>query len=45
MADEKSEFSHDPDHHLSLYSNGYVTTSGFVTSSMGEAQMNDRNPL
>ncbi|XP_051938798.1 nebulin isoform X13 [Hippocampus zosterae] len=35
MADEKSEISQDPDHHLSLYSNGYVTTSGFVTSSMG----------
>ncbi|XP_077436854.1 nebulin isoform X1 [Vanacampus margaritifer] len=35
VADEKSEISHDPDHHLSLYSNGFVTTSGFVTSSMG----------
>ncbi|XP_077393753.1 nebulin [Festucalex cinctus] len=33
MADEKSELSQDPDHHLSLYSNGFVTTSGFVTSS------------
>ncbi|XP_072301321.1 nebulin isoform X6 [Eucyclogobius newberryi] len=27
MADEKSEVSQDPDHHMSLYSNGFVTSS------------------
>uniref|UniRef100_A0A665W3G4 Nebulin n=1 Tax=Echeneis naucrates TaxID=173247 RepID=A0A665W3G4_ECHNA len=27
MADEKSEVSQDPDHHMSLYSNGFMTSS------------------
>lgn len=27
VGDEKSEVSQDPDHHLSLYSNGFMTTS------------------
>ncbi|KAM9342293.1 nebulin [Pholidichthys leucotaenia] len=27
MADEKSEVSQDPDHHVSVYSNGFMTTS------------------
>lgn len=27
VADEKSEVSQDVDHHMSLYSNGFMTTS------------------
>ncbi|KAF6730309.1 Nebulin [Oryzias melastigma] len=39
MADEKSEVSQDPEHHLSLYSNGFMTSSiGYQQTKTVEVQ-------
>ncbi|XP_047457486.1 nebulin isoform X4 [Mugil cephalus] len=39
MADEKSEVSQDADHHMSLYSNGFMTSSmGYQTAKTVELQ-------
>nr|XP_057937782.1 nebulin isoform X5 [Doryrhamphus excisus] len=39
MADEKSEMSQDVDHHMSLYSNGYITSSmGYQHAKTVEVQ-------
>ncbi|CAN9498499.1 unnamed protein product [Ophioblennius macclurei] len=39
LADEKSEVSQDPDHHMSLYSNGFMTSSiGYTHAKTVEVQ-------
>ncbi|XP_044071716.1 nebulin isoform X10 [Siniperca chuatsi] len=38
MADEKSEVSQDADHHMSLYSNGFMASSGYQHAKTVELQ-------